>query len=100
MSIFNFGGPSILGPKFCWILSILFKKNIWPLSNSLDFHSRWIQTLAKRPNFWCQKCQKALPCRHFGGLHLWSLATSVKAQRLTSSFPPIELLNFLHLLTF
>ena len=31
--------------------------------------------------------------------HLWSLATSVKAQRSSSRSPPIKLLDFLHLLT-
>ena len=39
---------------------------------------------------------------HVGTLeafHLWSLGTNVKAKRVTSHSPPIELLNFVHLLT-
>ena len=44
--------------------------------------------------------KSAKKCCHIGTLeafHLWSLATSVKAQRSTSRSPPITLLDFLHL---
>ena len=44
--------------------------------------------------------KSAKKCCHVGTLeafHLWSLATSVKAQRSTSRSPPITLLDFLHL---
>ena len=44
--------------------------------------------------------KSAKKCCHIGTLeafHLWSLVTSVKAQRSTSRSPPITLLDFLHL---
>ena len=44
--------------------------------------------------------KSAKKCCHVGTLeafHLWSLATSVKAQRSTSRSPPMTLLDFLHL---
>ena len=77
--------------SFCQILSILLNKSFNP---RLGFGF----LLSKNPNS-CQEVKLLAPkcakeCCNVGTLeasHLWSLATSVKAQRLTSRSLPIKL---------
>ena len=63
-----------------WI-SILDGLKLLPKGQTLDIKS------AKK---YCHVCTLET-------FHLWGLATSVKAQRSTSCFSPIKLLDFLHL---
>ena len=75
-------------------MATLLAPRVRSLDKSLDPPRTDTQTLVERPNSWCQKC-----C-HVGTLeafHLWSLATSVKAQRSTSRLSTNHIAGFLHL---
>ena len=88
-----------------YIMSILLSNFEHFFEKKFHLSTRvWISIL-RRPklllsgqNFGAKGAKKCCHEGTFEAFHLWTLAISVKAEKLTSSSPPIKLLDFFHLL--